>query len=328
MATPKTTVLGLGLLSLAACGPGGHGDDGDGKNARPDGGPGEMFIDAAVPDAGPQAACNQIDFLFVIDNSSSMDDVQAKLVAAFPQFIQVIDQYQNAAGQSLDYRIAVTTTGRDVAYIIKVPVIGTEIPFNEMGDDGEFRPVPGQSRRWIERSDGNVSSTFSSLGTVGTGGPSLEMQLLAMEWSLSKRMTEGAKPNAGFLRDDALLAVVMVSDEDDCSIPTDGFTIASDACDPDPPGMLTPEHFKTFLDDVKGGPGRWALAMIAIPPGNGGGCGGNDDYQAEGERLKAFADLAGVNGVFADLCATTYSQALGDALDTFTAACEHIPPIE
>jgi hypothetical protein len=336
--TSEMTVLGFGLalFVLVACdAPSRNDDSGDGSDSGDDGGDG--FIDAAPfepptgIDAGPSAACNQIDFLFVIDNSGSMDDVQNKLIAAFPQFATLIDQYQNAVGQQLDYRIAVTTTGRDVSY--NISLLGNNIPFNEMGDDGEFRAVPGQTRRWIERADGNVATTFSTVGKVGTGGPGLEMQLLSMEWALSRRMTEPGPmgqppPNMGFLREDALLAIVMVSDEDDCSTPDNGFTISDDSCDsPEPSGFRTTQSFKDFLDGVKGA-GRWAVAMIAIPPGNAQGCGVNDEYTAEGIRLKQFSDLAGVNGVFADLCAASYADALGDALDTFTAACENLPPVE
>jgi len=76
---------------------------------------------------------------------------------------------------------------------------------------------------------------FGCLATVGTKGASFEKGLEAIRKALDPRMTASGGPNRGagdtpFLRDDAFLAVIILSDENDCS--DDGGT----TCNPDDGG--------------------------------------------------------------------------------------------
>jgi hypothetical protein len=57
---------------------------------------------------------------------------------------------------------------------------------------------------------------------VGTGGCGFEQPLEAARTALVQHIGSGG-PNAGFLRDDALLAIIFVTDEDDCSAPEASF---------------------------------------------------------------------------------------------------------
>src|SRR5690606_31819645 len=177
--------------------------------------------------------CNRMDLVFVIDDSGSMVEEQENLAANFDDFIAVLEAYQTEDGQPLDYRVAVTTSGRDLSYTIDeepitIPGIGTidppPIPFTEAGDNGLFRQGCGMSRPWLERTDGDVSTTFACVAEVGTGGPSIEMPLQ------TSRMALEGTINQGFLREDALLALVILTDEDDCSRPDNNFTVQSDQC--------------------------------------------------------------------------------------------------
>src|SRR5262245_38965310 len=59
------------------------------------------------------AACQKRDIVCVIDDSSSMQEEQANLIANFPKFISEIDGFE-ADGAALDYHVAVTTTSRDL----------------------------------------------------------------------------------------------------------------------------------------------------------------------------------------------------------------------
>ena len=108
--------------------------------------------------------------------------------------------------KALDYRVAVTTSGRDVQYEIDpppplpgFPIDPPAIPVDEEGDDGAFRQACGMQRRWVERTDPDVSGTFSCAAEVGTGGPALEMPLYSMELAFTERVDDGT--NGGFLRD-------------------------------------------------------------------------------------------------------------------------------
>lgn len=55
------------------------------------------------------------------------------------------------------------------------------------------------------------------MATIGTGGCGWERQLEAVERALTVHALPGGE-NDGFLRDEALLAVVLMTDEDDCAV--------------------------------------------------------------------------------------------------------------
>jgi hypothetical protein len=194
---------------------------------------------------------------------------------------------------------------------------------SESGDDGAFRQDCGMSRRWLERGDSDVPGTFSCAAQVGTGGPSLEMPLHALELALTDRVNDGT--NQGFLREDALLAVVVLTDEDDCSRQDNNFTVANDACDSSMPEIVDTDHYLGWLDTLKGERGRWATAVIAGPgPGT---CTSSFGEAFEATRLKGFVNDTGTNAVFSSICEGDLASALEDALNTFEAACDSFPPI-
>ena len=63
----------------------------------------------------------------------------------------------------------------------------------------------------------NLERDFRCLATVGTKGDTFEKGLEAMRKALEPHMSGEGGPNAGFLREDAYLAVAILSDENDCS---------------------------------------------------------------------------------------------------------------
>lgn len=297
------------------------GDDPNGA----DGGGGGGFADA-----GEAEVCSKMDILFVIDDSGSMGEEQGNLGQNFPQFINVLDQYMTDDGGLLDYRVAVTTTGRDVDYIIDpsldlpipLPIPIPPIPFSENGDNGVMRQECGMTERWIDRADSDVAGTFSCVANVGTSGPALEMPLLATQLALGDRMSDGT--NEGFLRDDSLLAVVILTDEDDCSRTDDGFTIGSDQCGTNNADYLPPSDTINFLDSVAGARGRWATAVIAGPSS----CTSSFGDASHAANLQQFVSETGENAVFSSICEGDLSTALGEAVATFDAACRSLEPID
>ena len=118
--------------------------------------------------------------------------------------MSVLDSFKTKSGAKLDYRVAVTTTGRDVKYSIEAPGFGS-LPMDEKGDDGAFKNTTscGAAKRWVDKADSDRSTRFSCLAKVGTGGPSIEMPLESLKLALNERVADGT--NAGFLRPDALL---------------------------------------------------------------------------------------------------------------------------
>jgi len=328
-----TAALGVTAAAVAAgCGPDGDSDtlpgdtatagdgdagDGDGDTTAGDGdGDTTAGPDGPPPPPPPPAeVCDQIDIVFVIDDSPSMDEEQGNLSTNFPQFINVLDGFTTENGGPVDYRVAVTSTGRSKRWSEWFD--GEPFPRFQTGLDGEFVQDCGMTRPWVEKSDPNRASEFSCAARLGTGGPLEEMPLSALRAALTDRVDDTS--NAGFRREEALLAVVILTDEDDCSREANNFALG--------PGefMCTNAdpiaEYKAFLDDYAGGEGRWAVAAIAGPRQCSSVFGDAD----EAFRLKELVNQAGDTGRFGSICDGDLSLALGQALETFDTACQNLP---
>ncbi len=154
-------------------------------------------LSAQVTETFQQVPTPQADVLFVVDNSCSMSEEQASLGSNLSSFLTL------AQSQGVDYHIAVTTT--DV-----------------VRERGAFVGSP----RYITPMTANAETTFRNTvtnGTRGTNGSSDEQGLEAAYLALTDPNLSGA--NAGFLRADAALAVIVVSDEEDSSPRADNFYI-------------------------------------------------------------------------------------------------------
>jgi hypothetical protein len=131
-----------------------------------------------------------VDILLVVDNSCSMIDEQQKLAGNFDNFIS---QFLDA---EVDYQIGVVTT--------------------DMSDPEHQGRLVGDTKIITSAMEVDVArQTFSENVKVCAMGSGFERGLAAAEAALAPAMLEGH--NAGFLRDDAALSIVFVSDEDDLS---------------------------------------------------------------------------------------------------------------
>ena len=305
------TTIAICILAAAACGPqhrGPTGDDGDGDNGTVDAGP------DPTGDGPPAVRCEKMDVLIVLDNSGSMGQEQTNLIANFPQFISVLE------GSGLDYRVAVTTTGRNYSYAMQFPIGGTVPMSITGGHNGEMlKPAAcNMTQRWISKGDPDPSGTFSCVANVGTSGPSDEMPLSAMRDAFEERMTDGT--NAGFRRTDALLGVVFLTDEEDCSYEQSvTLPFSQSLCD----SMQEPvDRYVQFLDTYTGHRSRWAVAAIAGPgPGRCSSTFGDAD---EATRLKQLVGLTGANAKMSSICDGDLSIGLMAALQVFQSACGDI----
>ena len=309
----RTTSIGfLAVLASAAiaCGPSVNGrPGGDDTGGGPDAGGDPVF---PPDDSGNNGSgCTKIDVLFVIDNSGSMGQEQTNLIANFPMFITVLDQ------SGLDYRVAVTTTSRDYHYSMSFP-IGGAIPMNTgAGEDGAMmKPAAcNMTKRWIDKGDPNPAQTFSCLANVGTSGNSDEMPLGAMRDAFEDRMADNT--NAGFKRADALLGVVFLTDENDCSYEQSvtlgiGQSLCVSMQEP-------PQNYVAFLDQYTGHRSRWAAAAIAgMGPGS---CTSTFGGAEEATRLKDFVMGAGAQARMSSICDGDLSVSLAQTLMLFKSAC-------
>jgi hypothetical protein len=312
-----------GVFLLVGCGPtagsmNGEGDGVDGgvqADARPS---------APRADAAPSQVCDEMDILFVIDNSGSMGQEQANLIANFPQFISVLDTFRNDDGDLIDYHVGVTTTG--VSKTVHTQVLPGFPPITDTinGEDGHLQVGTGcnMPRRWLERGDANVASAFSCAANVGTRGSPDEMPLEGARLALTERIADGS--NAGFVRQDALLAVVILTDEQDCSRTDNNINLSfgQDLCSTPSPVA----DYVAALDAVKGDRTKWATAVIAgVDPQP---CSSELGNAQPATRLTEFAGLVGSNAVTSSICQGDLASSLAAAMDTFKAACNSFDPIE
>ncbi len=322
-------VLASVLLAVAACSSSGR-DSGFADGTA--GGPGSSGSSGSniggtsgSGSTGPTEECTKMDLVFIVDDSGSMSEEQTNLASNFPAFIKVLDDFRTKSGSKIDYRVAVTTTGRDVTYTVSIPGFPVTIPpTTEKGDNGAFRNNAkcAPKRRWIERADDKVAETFSCIAQVGTSGPGYEMPLESLKLALNDRMKDGT--NAGFLREDALLAIIILTDEDDCSRTDNNFSVGTaDSCEAGPT-VQPVGAYKSMLDTVAKGAGRWAAGVIAGPgPGE---CSSSFGKAVEAKRLKDFVAAVGKNGTFSSICDGNLGTGLKKALDTFDGACRSLPP--
>jgi len=145
-------------------------------------------------DVFTQAPAQAVDILLVVDNSGSMAPYQQKLGDSFDSFISYF------VGANVDYHIAVTTT--------------------DSGYDPATHGAAGRIIGSVITPDTpDPQSAFAGIVNVGTSGAGYEMGLQGAFLALTDPLVHGT--NADFLRDDASLSIIFVSDEEDASPQTD-----------------------------------------------------------------------------------------------------------
>ena len=166
----------------------------------------------------------RLDLLFMVDNSPSMKPKQDKMRAQFPN---LIDALRDPVDHTLpDLRIAILDSDLGAAQSRQCPDSAN------YGDRGTFqmRDAAGcganPEARWLEYTrnqpvnfTGDVSEVFGCLASnVGVAGCGFEHQLGALEWAFYLGDNES---QWNFLRPEAYLGIVILTDEDDCSAPPD-----------------------------------------------------------------------------------------------------------
>lgn len=155
-----------------------------------------------------QAERTKIDIVVVVDNSTSMFNDQQNFSREFENFISSIEE--------ADYRIGVITT--DVHSEGKENTPGFYGNLDEIGDGGALYISPESSdpdRLFREAIQREETALCHSQGNGLCVSPH-EKPINALKLALEKRSTV----NSGFFRNDAELAVIIITDEDETSYPT------------------------------------------------------------------------------------------------------------
>jgi hypothetical protein len=169
---------------------------------------------------------NEVDILMMIDDSSEMEEMQEKLSEQLPSFIQALQNL--ALPPSLHLAIVSSDMGAPGDST-------TSIACTTRGDQGVFHAAPrgtclnttlSPGATFISDADmvpnytdplGNVLQCIAPLGGNGCG---FEHQLASIDRALG---ADGLGPapsqNFGFLRPEAYLVILMLTNEDDCSAP-------------------------------------------------------------------------------------------------------------
>jgi hypothetical protein len=177
-----------------------------------------------------------LDLLFMIDNSPSMAPKQEKLRDNFPRLIRALENPND--GSLPDLRIALITSdlGTGGAYWSGTcaPKLLPNGDRSNWGDLGRFQMIGARQcgvtepgALWLEYAagrpvnfTGDIQTVFACLaGNLGTLGCGMEHQLQAFESALVVKGI-GNEAQAQMLRPDANLALVFLTDEDDCSAGT------------------------------------------------------------------------------------------------------------
>jgi len=262
-----------------------------------------------VPGCKQDGTCNLLDILFVIDNSGSMGEEQRNLAKNFPFLIDRLRTLTDNQGSPIhaDVNIMVTTT--DFGHPLCTPFYkpgyapakGAPITtactdrladFTGIGGNAPSIPeactdvcspgaaaVPMDPFIHFDLNGDNiidpdgmgdpVADALACIGPQGIDGCGMEAGLETMLQALEPGKPWNSGP-APFLREGAALAIIMLSDEEDCA--TKDFRYF------DPANKADPE-FNQFWEDVPGIPGVKGDPTSAVCWNAGTSC---DDDDADG----------------------------------------------
>jgi hypothetical protein len=171
--------------------------------------------------------------------------------------------------------------------------------------------------RYMDTSEPDLTSAFQCAARVGTGATSDPEKPMEAIVNAVTPSTEAFACNEGFLRDDAILVVTIITDEDDNAADGSGGTVAG---------------WKQALVSAKGGD-ESAIVVLGLfgdndqvgatcPPFNPDAGNGAEPSP----RLREFVESFGDHGVAGSVCADSYQQFFLDAVGIIDTTCEEFVP--
>jgi hypothetical protein len=334
-------------------------DDGGDGGDRLDVGNGDGDAD---PDGHPEG-CEKVDFLFVVDNSASMVSTQENLATSFPGFMDAMKT--EVTGQDYHVMVVDSDADPtwvcepsvhdgDPAWpdlweysecppLDDPPLVCVGYPCGASGNlesedktvgCGVVRPYGGNAsnadcafvagRRYLANADSEFEDKFLCASRVGSSGHSLEQPISSMLAAISEPFNSGGC-NDGFLRDDAILVVVLISDD------MDEITDGPDEVMEGVGGTVT-EWYDAVVA-AKGGD-ETAIVMLGLLATEEGGdvaeyCGHGSDPifgVAAAEKFIEFVGLFGDRGLIADTCEPDYTPFFSEAVGLIDQACDEFTP--
>ncbi|MDP2313891.1 MAG: hypothetical protein Q8P41_13370 [Pseudomonadota bacterium] len=238
----------------------------------------QEFSRASTTDEFQQAPSNQVDILWVIDNSVSMINEQAAVALGAEDFTV------NLEDTEMDFHLGVITTDVDRENLTAGVLLGSPPVLTRLDSSG---------REW------DYASAFRARVQQGNTGSDQEKGLQAALAALSSPLAYTV--NEGFLREGAMLSIVVLSDENDCS---DNGALGAASTGEDcyvRAGELTPvtDIVRQIVDLKDGDP---VVVSGIVGPDIVDNC----EATVPGRRYFTAIELLG--GVKADICQTDYSS--------------------
>ncbi len=363
MRRSATSILTLPMLfCLAACGDSGGGSASAGASTSASTGEGVTITSASASDGSTSLpttgdagtttggapkfdlgggstttnsadpGCTKVDFLFVIDNSASMEDNQAALVASFPGFIAAIKATLSATN---DYHVMVVDSDDDGR--CKQPCDQADPMVTKFCAEAEYEacvapldacdvtrgagvihpvglfasnsvcPFAGDYRYMLPE-EPDLEGTFACAARVGTAGNPSERPMNGMTEALSPALNGPGGCNEGFLRDDAILVVTFISD------------------DPKFEDEGTPQAWYDAVVAAKQG-NKDAIVVTGLIPQPLTGCvGAGVEGDINGAHWEEFIGLWGDRGIKGSVCQPDYSPFFAEAVGIIDATCDNFMP--
>lgn len=291
-------------------------------------------VSATAEGGGPGMGCNKVDFLFVIDASESMTEEQENIVTSIPGFVDAI-QSQVDVG---DIHMLVT----DVDNVWSTATCGSGSSCDavcsyspgsacRMGDveisctpppdscdetrgagrnaDLNLQPcgTPGNERYIDLLQEPDLPGRFGCIATVGPYGGCIERPMASMVAAVSEPLLTGGGCNEGFLRPDAILVVVVLTDASDQS-----------------PGSAAEWHDALVQAKLGNEEAIVVLGIYGDTGQPGAVCGaGQADWAPD---IDAFVKSWGDRGHSASVCEPDYAPFFASAIESIDLTCDIFEP--
>ncbi len=206
-----------------------------------------------------------IDVLWVIEDAGSMTARQPLLAAQVTPFLNALNK------TGLNYQMAVTT-----------------MDMGGSGEDGNFVAATG-TPKILTSTTPNLNSILQNRLVLGGNGSPVVRGLQAMNAALTPPLSTSG--NAGFLRDNSLLVVIFLADENDQS-----------------PSM----DYQSWLNQIRppapSGAPSWIANFIGVVPSDPNCLTANWDYFNPGTAFISLATAS--SGAVGSICEPDYSAAV------------------
>lgn len=222
---------------------------------------------------------NKVDILLVIDNSSSMLQHQQALLDSAPDLIFKLKE------KDFDFQLGATST---------------DISSN--GDRGRLIGLPS----FLVKSTPDINTRLREKLLLGANGSNVEKGLESMRLSLSAPLTQ--EDNIGFLRPDAFLLIIVLSNENDQS-------------------EQLAQSYIDFLDRIKPStPTRsrnWMMHFIGVTGEVGENCQTFGNYRDIGTKYMQLSQYSG--GISSTICALNFKYVLSNVESALLTLLTEIP---